>query len=926
MGSTGVGKSSTINFLFNINQRDHDGGDEDDIDDDNSDDDDAASDNKSNILAATSDMESETRTITEYLLVSSDEEFEVSDVKLGITDSPGSNDTAGQNQDACNMYAIKKFYETHPSFKGRAVYPNLVFLMIQAGDKRFSGCTSNLVKAMKSLKKLKLVDSENPNIVGVITHASHLDRNKKHWIKSFLAKKKKFQEIIQKTFNFEADIVAIENFPIRAGLKRKGYGFLLPDEETMQPKNMFDACTKLLRNNGDKFGYLAFTSTFKQKNLAPQYGHSVIAKNAKLAALSLKEESFLSFWQESALGDSYQDPLITKAEDFCQKNNVQPETKTKVINTANKLKRFYNKSELKGISTNLIAQKTGIELETETMDFLEELGVKKTDPVNADNSIMLLGNGFNLVTNKTVTQKILDFDLRDTKHGVCVPEPATFQLVNKTEQLMCKFESVEDFVKTRLNRWGIGIPVDLNDKILLDANDGLSSSGRDITNERLYLFVVEHRIFRVSLSDLSKIALTDHFKKDVEHLPKAFKENVARYERFFDKWGHFLITEAYGGGNVEFKKRSANCESEAETEEQFFASMCNSLNENISIAENRQELDAEYEHNVSAGFSDNLNMCRFDWNGGDSSLHYKTTVSDPEKLKEWVLSLSEKPTMLKTEMSLAPISDLVDLVDREKGDACYEALECVLGGHPRPKTQTEEAQQLAVAVAANRDEEVAISRQEAEKADGKSCFPGDSMVTRISSGIGDEEEVPMKCLKVGDLVKTFSLRTKQIVFSPVLLFAHYEPNENTKFREIYLADGKALAISENHLIFSNTKNQSKMAADLVPGDLLFTLGVESTQKGDAISEITDVIKRGFFCPITEEGTIIVNNILCSCYASCQRFLGIDPHNFAHAWLFPMRLLKNQQRYLVKDGKDTTETMHPYIRILEKISRDLPFRL
>ena len=903
--------------MFNINQReDQDSGDKnDDDEDDTSDDDEDYNDKTGYVMIGTSDSESETRTITEYLLTSSDKYYEASDIKLGITDSPGSNDTAGQNQDACNMYAIKKFYETHPNFKGRSVYPNLVFLMIQASDKRFSGCTSNLVKAMKSLKKLKLVDSEKPNIVGVITHASHLDRNRKHWIKSFNSKKKKFQDIIYKTFNFEADVVAIENFPVRSGLKRKGYGFLLPDEETMQPKNMFDACTTLLRNNGDKFGYIAFTSTFKQKNLSPEYGHSVTAKNAKLASLSGKEEDFLYFWQDSALGDSFQDPLINKAEDFCERKNVVPERKEKIINTANQLKRFYNKSELRGVSSNLVAQKTGIELEAETTEFLEELGVKKAEPVNSDNSVLLLGCGFNLMKNKTTTQQILEYELRDTKHGVCVPEPASFQLVNKTEQLMCKFESAEDFVKSRLKRWGIGISVDMNGKFLHE-----STSDED-TSQRVYLFVIEHRIFRTCLPNLSKIALTDHFKNDVDHLPNSFKDNAARFERFFDKWGHFLITEAYGGGNIEFKKQSTNNVSETETEQQFFSSMCNSLNQKISIAENRQDLDIEYEQNLSEGFSDSLNMCKFEFNGGDPSLHNKIAVSDPEKLKEWVWSLCEKPTMLRTEMSLAPISDLVDRVDREKGDACYEALENILGGHPRPKTTAEEESERKVKEAANRDEEVANSRKNDEETDKSSCFPSNALVVRMSSGI--EENLPMHKLKIGDLVKTFSVQTNEILFSPVLLFAHYEPKKYTNFLEIHLADGNQLTISKNHLIFSRKEKVSLLAANLLPGDVLFT-GSEQQPNGVTICKINDVIKEGYFCPITEMGTIIVNNIRCSCYASCRAFMGIDPHRFAHSWLFPIRVrgANPPKRNRKTDG---IPNMHPYIRILENISRPLPFR-
>ena len=910
MGSTGVGKSSTIKLLFNINQReDEDSGNKKDDDEDYNDEADC-------VMIGTSESESETRAITEYLLTSTDNYYEASDIKLGITDSPGSDDTAGQSQDACNMYAIKKFYETHPSFKGRKVYPNLVFLMIAASDERFAGCSSNLVKAMKSLGKLDLVDSEKPNLVGVITKASHLDRNKEDWIKSFNEKKKKFQDIIYKTFNFGADVVAIENFPARFNLKKKGYGFLLPDEETMQPKNMFDACTKLLRNNGDKFGYIAFTSAFKQKRLSPVYGHSVKAKKAESESLSDEEKDFLNFWQAVALGNSFQEPLITKAEKFCKRKNLVTNRKEKIINAANQLKRFYNKLELKGFSTNLVAQKAGIELDVETTEFLEELGVKKAEVVNSDSSVLSLGCGFNLITNKTTTQRILEYKLRDAKHGVWVPEPASFQLVNETEKLMCKFESAEDFVKSRLRRWGISFSVDANNKLLLE-----STSNED-TSKGVYWFVIEHRIFKTFLPDLSKIALTDHFKNDVDHLPKSFKDNTARFERFFNKWGHFFISEAYGGGSLEFKKQSTNHVPETETEQEVFSGMCNFLNQLISIVENRQDLDMEYEQNLSELFPESLNLSKFEFSGGDSSLHNKNTVCDLKKLKKWVWSLCEKPTMLRTEMNLTPISDLVDRVDREKGDACHEALENILWGLPRPRATAEEEKEQKVTEAATRDEEVANSRKNDDST--KSCFPGDALVVRLSTGM--EENVPMHKLKIGDLVKAFSVQTNKILFSPVLLFAHYEPKRYTKFREIHLTDGNQLTISENHLIFSKKEMESQLAANLLPGDVLF-LGSEQRSNGVIICKIYDVIKEGYFCPITEEGTIIVNNIRCSCYASCKSFLGIDAHRFAHSWLFPIRVNTANDKKPPRRNRETDgiPNMHPYIQILEKISRTLPFR-
>ena len=59
-------------------------------------------------FAKTSDEVSETRVTTEYEISADDPGYEVSELKLGLVDSPGFNDTDGMRQDACNFYSIKQ--------------------------------------------------------------------------------------------------------------------------------------------------------------------------------------------------------------------------------------------------------------------------------------------------------------------------------------------------------------------------------------------------------------------------------------------------------------------------------------------------------------------------------------------------------------------------------------------------------------------------------------------------------------------------------------------------------------------------------------------------------------------------------------------------------------------------------------------------
>ena len=89
VGSSGVGKSSTVNHLLNI------GGEK-------------------VKFAKTNSTTSETKITSEFLAFADDPDLEVKNLVLGIVDTPGFNDTDGLKQDACNFYSVKKFYKDHP--------------------------------------------------------------------------------------------------------------------------------------------------------------------------------------------------------------------------------------------------------------------------------------------------------------------------------------------------------------------------------------------------------------------------------------------------------------------------------------------------------------------------------------------------------------------------------------------------------------------------------------------------------------------------------------------------------------------------------------------------------------------------------------------------------------------------------------------
>ena len=272
VGVTGAGKSSTINHLLDTGEGDP--------------------------VAITSDNESQTKETSEYVLTVDEPEYEVSDLSMSIIDTPGLNDTDGENQDACNFLSIQTFFRTHPNLRGKQIYPNLVFLVVKATDARIKGPRSSLAKNLRGIKLLDVVDQNHPNLVVVVTWCCSVAPKK--WKETMQKKKDDISTIVFQVLGLHAPVVLLENEYDNHDLPRDGDFTLLPNNER-QPKNLYAACLSLLERNKDHFGWMILNSAFtKAKKDRPKTGYTVKAKDLNVEKMSEKEEQFSSAFSEAA--------------------------------------------------------------------------------------------------------------------------------------------------------------------------------------------------------------------------------------------------------------------------------------------------------------------------------------------------------------------------------------------------------------------------------------------------------------------------------------------------------------------------------------------------------------------------------------------------------------------------------------------------
>lgn len=162
-------------------------------------------------------------------------------------------------------------------------------------------------------------------------------------------------------------------------------------------------------------------------------------------------------------------------------------------------------------------------------------------------------------------------------------------------------------------------------------------------------------------------------------------------------------------------------------------------------------------------------------------------------------------------------------------------------------------------------------------------------------------------LRVGDLVLT--ARSRGGTYQPIYAFAHHDNNTLATFLQIYTQGNptQPLEISHQHLLFGVGKSHPVRADTIVPGDVLQIymdvnhLLSNNHTSGALVTKVSNIDRHGLYAPLTTDGTLIVDEIATSCYASIQNdaneFLQlqggistmISQHLMIHLWLTPIRI-------------------------------------
>ncbi|XP_065639451.1 uncharacterized protein LOC136072230 [Hydra vulgaris] len=359
---------------------------------------------------------------------------------------------------------------------------------------------------------------------------------------------------------------------------------------------------------------------------------------------------------------------------------------------------------------------------------------------------MCVGAGLNILSDELKPSRLFEVDENDTYNSFGIQLPKGFQLVfvNETRKFSEYSKNQTEYVKKRLACLHFDANVDLSlFKMKTRAGFVYSSNLSNEKNSINHSLLQEVRLFKVEIKESTELKLTNEFKKHVNLLPDKYNRydssNKSLYQSFFNRWGHFIVSSAYGGGSVEisqFTEDAKNFE-ESSTSSQFL------LETSFDVLSGGDVLS-----DCGSNFSDSTRFSNISlkWNGGDSKFHILNFGESDlsSKWSRWRESLKTNPSILTTEMSLAYIYEYVGLVNQSKVQGCKNALNDILGirdsipetlssNLKNYRTVSEDMSLVTIKPTVSKDISTVTNRQkivegEIAKSDDPKCFPEKALV------------------------------------------------------------------------------------------------------------------------------------------------------------------------------------------------------
>jgi len=171
---------------------------------------------------------------------------------------------------------------------------------------------------------------------------------------------------------------------------------------------------------------------------------------------------------------------------------------------------------------------------------------------------------------------------------------------------------------------------------------------------------------------------------------------------------------------------------------------------------------------------------------------------------------------------------------------------------------------------------------------GGGCFTPDSIVEtnhgpqRLGDVYGKKD---IQLLAIND--------QQQFVYSKLRYWLHADPSAEVSFVVLQTESGKSISLTPNHLIYTapctNAAGKQTVLAETVEvGQCLLVRDEASTLSLSKVTAVMQKQVKGMYAPLTEEGSVIVDDIAASCFITV---------NSEHVWKITLRYYELAQQAL-----------------------------
>ncbi|KAL2720384.1 sonic hedgehog protein [Vespula squamosa] len=208
---------------------------------------------------------------------------------------------------------------------------------------------------------------------------------------------------------------------------------------------------------------------------------------------------------------------------------------------------------------------------------------------------------------------------------------------------------------------------------------------------------------------------------------------------------------------------------------------------------------------------------------------------------------------------------------------------------------------------------------------GKSggCFPGKSYVRTEDGRRKRVDEV-----QLGERIAAMNSQG-ELIYSEVIAFLDRGPTERRQFVKLFTESGRVLTLTPAHLVPIKDKS-TIFAARVGIGDKILVAEKKEDSsfsimenilnnevyarsqrlRWDRVIETRLILEKGVFAPLTTEGTLLVDDVIASCYAV------IDSQTLAHYSFLPLRIWNSLESFFVRrpsSARGTIDIDRPDIR-------------